>query len=69
MAIVKIIELIGISDKSWQEAAENAISEAGKTVRNITGINVIGWTAEIKNGKIINYKANVKIAFMVERPE
>ena len=67
MSIVKIIELIGVSENSWQEAAENAVKEAFKTVRKITGVDVKGWTAEVENGKIVNYKADVKIAFMVER--
>ena len=67
MAVVKIIELIGISEKSWENAVQHAIDEAKKTIRNISGVDVIKWTAEVKDGKISNYKANVKIAFLVER--
>ena len=68
MTILKIIELVGSSNKSWQEAAENAVKEASKTVRNIVGVDVIGWTANVEKNKIISYKTNVKIAFVAERP-
>ncbi|HJX24493.1 MAG TPA: dodecin family protein [Candidatus Bathyarchaeia archaeon] len=68
MTILKIIELVGSSNKSWQEAAENAVKEASKTVRNIVGVDVVGWTANVEKNKIISYKTDVKIAFVAERP-
>lgn len=64
--VIKIIELVGASDKSWQEAVDNAIKEAGKTIRNIRGIDVIGWTGKVEGENIVEYRANVKIAFLVE---
>lgn len=66
MPVIKIIELVGASEKSWQEAVDNAIIEAGKTIRNIRGIDVVGWTGRVEGEKIIEYRANVKIAFLVE---
>ncbi|RLE72551.1 MAG: dodecin domain-containing protein [Thermoprotei archaeon] len=69
MTVVKVIELIGSSKNSWEEAARNAVKEAAKTVRHIVGVDVVGFTAKVKNGDIIEYRANVKIAFIVERPE
>ena len=68
MTIVKIIELVGSSTEGWKEAAENALVEAAKTVRNIVGMDITGWTAKIERDKIASYKANVKIAFIAERP-
>ncbi len=68
MTVIKIIELIGSSNTSWEEAAKNALKEAAKTVRNIVGMDVIKFSAKIKDGKIVEYRANVKIAFIVERP-
>lgn len=68
MTVVKIIELIGSSNISWEDAAKNALKEARKTVRNIVGIDVLKFSAKIKDGEIIEYRANVKIAFIVERP-
>ena len=67
MPIIKVVELIGISENSWQEAVENALADAAKTVRNISGIDVLSWKAEVKDAKIVNYKVNVKVAFTVER--
>jgi flavin-binding protein dodecin len=67
MAIVKIIELIGSSPNSWSEAAQNAVNEAAKTVKNIKGVHVKRCTAKVKNNKIIEYNADIKIAFIVER--
>ncbi|MDH5449121.1 MAG: dodecin family protein [Candidatus Bathyarchaeota archaeon] len=68
MAVVKIIELVGYSTSGWQDAAENALKEAAKTIRNIVGIDVVGSTAKVENNKIASYKTNVKIAFIAERP-
>lgn len=64
---VKILELIGSSEKSWEEAVQEALRDAAKTVRNIVGVDVLGFKADVKNGKITRYKAHVKIAFTVER--
>jgi len=68
MTIVKIIELVGSSTEGWKEAAENALMEAAKTVRNIVGMDVVGWTAKVEKNKIVIYKASVKIAFIAQRP-
>ena len=48
MSVVKIIELVGSSDKSWQDAVENAVKRAAKTIRNIRGVHVVGWTGKIE---------------------
>lgn len=66
MAIVKVIEVLAQSDKSWDDAAEVALAEAQKSVRNIQSIYVKEFQAEVKNGKIANYRINAKISFMVE---
>ena len=67
MTIIKIIELIGSSPNSWNEAAQNAVTEAAKTIKNIKGVHVKRCTAKIQNNKIIEYNADVKISFIVER--
>ncbi len=66
MATVKIIELIGTSPNSWEEAANNAVKEAQETVKGITGVEVVAQTARVKDGAIVEYRANVKLAFIVE---
>jgi dodecin len=69
MAIVKIIELVGSSPKSWEEAAKNALAEAAKTIKNIKSIYVKRINAKVEKNKIVEYRAVVKVAFVVERPE
>jgi hypothetical protein len=66
MTVVKIIELVGSSDKSWKEAVDNAVKRAAETIRNVQGVNVVGWTGKVKGDKIVEYRANVKISFIVE---
>jgi len=66
MKTVKVIELIGSSDVSWEEAAQNALRDASKTVRNIVGLDIINQTAKVKDGRIVRYNTSLKIAFEVE---
>ena len=67
MPVVKIIELIGSSPIGWSEATQNAVTEASKTINNIKGIHIKRCTAKVKNNKIVEYNANIKISFIVER--
>jgi flavin-binding protein dodecin len=67
MAVVKIIELIGSSPNSWEEATKNALAEAAKTIKNIKSIYVKRCNAKVENNKIVEYRAVVKIAFVVQR--
>ncbi|MBN1698751.1 MAG: dodecin domain-containing protein [Spirochaetales bacterium] len=64
--IVKVIEVVSESAKSWEDAAQNAVIDASKTVKNITGVDVIGFKGEVKNNRIVKFKAHCKIAFIVE---
>jgi flavin-binding protein dodecin len=67
MVVVKVVELVGSSSKSWEEATKNAIAETAKTVRNIKSVYVKRCTAKVEKNRIVEYRANVKIAFVVER--
>ena len=69
MTVVKIIELIGSSPKNWEEAVKNALAEAAKTIKNIKSVYVKGCKARVENNKIVEYRALVKIAFIVQREE
>jgi dodecin len=66
--IAKIIEIIGSSDQGWEEAAQTAVDEARKTIHGIHGIEITDKTAKVDpiTGKIIEYRAGVKISFGVE---
>jgi flavin-binding protein dodecin len=63
MTVAKIIEIIGSSKKSWEDAANNAVKTAAKTVRGLNGVEIVSQNGIIKNGKIAEYRAVVKIAF------
>jgi len=67
LPVVKIIELIGSSPNGWNEAVENALKEAAKTVKNIRGIHVKRCTARVEDNKIVEYRADVKVSFIVKR--
>ncbi|HUM15308.1 MAG TPA: dodecin family protein [Thermoanaerobaculaceae bacterium] len=67
MATVKIIELVGVSPKSWHAAVEEGLKEAAKTLHGISGIDVVSTTASVKDNKITEYRATVKVAFLVEK--
>jgi dodecin len=66
--IAKIIEIVGSSDKGWEEAAQVAVDEAKKTLHGIHGIEITDMTAKVDpdSGKITQYRAAVKVAFGVE---
>ena len=63
--VAKVIELIGQSKESWDDAVRSAVHRAAKTVDNISGVEVLNLTAAITNGEVVEYKANVKLAFGV----
>jgi len=65
-SIVKVIEIIAQSEKSWDDAARVAVREAAKTVKQIKSVWVDNFSAECENNKIVRYRANVKISFIVE---
>jgi len=65
MGVVKVIELVGTSRHNWTDAVDNAVMEASKTVDDILGVEVTNFTANIDNGRISEYKADLKVAFSV----
>lgn len=66
MAVLKVIEILANSDKSWEDATKNALSEASKSVKNIKSVYINEQSATVKDGKIDNYRVNVKITFEVK---
>lgn len=63
---VKIIELIGSSKKSFEGAIQEGLDRACKSLKGVSGVDVVGQTATVENGKIIEYKVNMKVAFKLE---
>jgi hypothetical protein len=66
MTLVKVVELIGSSTESWEKAVEEALAKASKKFENIRGIDVLGLKAVVRDNKIVEYRANVKIAYVME---
>lgn len=65
--IVKVIEVMSESAKSWEDAAQNVVSEASKSLRNIRSVYVKEFTAAVENDKVVGYRVNAKVTFEMER--
>jgi flavin-binding protein dodecin len=66
MAIAKVIEVLAQSEKGWEDAAQEALRQASKTVRKIETIYIKDLQAVVKNEEIVQYRVNAKITFLVE---
>ncbi|QLE01477.1 dodecin domain-containing protein [Galbibacter sp. BG1] len=66
MAVLKVIEVLANSSKSWEDATKTAIQKASKSVKNIKSVYVNEQSATVKNGEIDNYRVNVKITFELD---
>lgn len=60
---VKVVELVGESPDNWNDAVQQAIAEASEQLDHITGVEICNLTANVDNGRLVEYKANVKIAY------
>ena len=67
MALIKVKELIGTSSKSFEDALKQAVSQACQQKKNITGAKIINQNVEIKDGQIVEYKVNLKVAYRWEK--
>jgi len=66
MSMLKVIEVLAESEKSWEDAAQVAIDNASKTVRGIKSIYLKNLEATVENGKIAKYRINAKVSFLLE---
>ena len=67
MAILKVIEVLSNSSTSWEDAAQNAVIEASKTIKHITSVNINNQSLTVKDGRVNEYRLNVKITFAVKK--
>ncbi|OQD43771.1 dodecin family protein [Croceivirga radicis] len=65
MAILKVIEVLANSSKSWEDATNKAVEQAAKSVKHIRSVYVNEQSATVKDGKVDEYRVNVKITFEV----
>lgn len=63
---IKVIEVIGVSDKGFEDAVSQAVEKASESVSGITGVEVINMNARVTDGKVSQYRAACKLAFVVK---
>jgi dodecin len=64
--VVKVIELLGQSEQSWEDATQRVIDEASKTLRNIRSVYVKEFQAAVEENKITQFRINAKVTFDLE---
>lgn len=65
MAVLKVIEILSNSDKSWEDATKKAVKEASKTVKNIKSVYVKEQSAIVKGDNVTEFRVNLKLTFEV----
>ena len=65
MTTLKVIEVLSQSDKSWEDAAQRAVTDAGKSVKNIKSIYIKNMEGVVEGNAIVHYRVNAKITFEV----
>lgn len=66
MAVLKVIEVLSNSDKSWEDATRNAVKEASKTVKNIKSVYVQDKSAIVNSDNVSEFRVNLKLTFEVK---
>lgn len=66
MAVLKVIEVLANSDKSWEDATKKAVSQASKSLKNIRSVYVQEQSASVKDGEVTEFRVNVKITFEID---
>ena len=67
MPVINTIELEGVSQESWGEAARQALKEAAKTIRGINRLEVLSTSTRIQDARIVEYRTEVRLYFTVEQ--
>ena len=62
-SVYKVIELVGTSDESWEKAAAAAVARAGESLRDLRIAEVTDLDMQIENGKVVTYRAKIKVSF------
>jgi flavin-binding protein dodecin len=63
---INTMELEGISEKSWGDAAREALREAARTIRHISKLEVLGTSTEVEDNQVVRYRTQVRLYFEVE---
>ena len=65
-SVYKVVELIGTSDESWEKAAAAAVARAGESLRDLRIAEVVEQDLQIDGGKVVAYRAKLKLSFKYE---
>lgn len=65
-SVYKVVELVGTSDVSWEEAASKAVETAGKSLKNLRVAEINKLDMKVENGKVVEYRARVSLSFKYE---
>jgi len=66
MSVVKVLEIMSSSTKSWEDAAQQAVNEASHTLKNIRSVYIQDHSAVVKDNKIVEYRITAKLSFEIE---
>ena len=66
MAVLKVIEVLSSSATSWEDATQKAVEKASKSVKHIRSVYVQDQSASVENGKVTEYRVNLKLTFEIE---
>ena len=66
MAVARVTEIVSSSPKGFQEAVQDGLRRANKTLRNLTGLHVLEQKAKVERGKIVEYRVTMRITFILE---
>ena len=66
MAVLKVIEVLASSEKNWEDATQKAVDQAAKSLKHIRSVYVQEQSAIVKDGKIVEYRVNLKLSFEIE---
>ena len=66
MELAKVVHVVSTSQKSFDDAVQQGVANAAKTLRGISGVKVTDWTAKVENDKLTRYKVTMDVAFAIE---
>lgn len=66
MSVAKVIEIVANSEKSFDDAIQQGLAEAARSLQGISGFEITNWTADVENNQIARYKVTMHVAFKIE---
>ena len=67
MSVIKTIDLVGVSTASWRDAADKALKEAARTLRDVEGFDVLETSAVVQGDEISEFHTHIRVRFRIQR--